>query len=170
MLAGSRRVTACDRQLARPLNRSGHSGSVLSPVVRVWVIVAIIVLAIAGTTQAEEKRPSLALPSGVFAAAAAADWTSTYYALDNGCKEDNVVINRLQRHPPLLIFAGAGIDVAGMWAWNTYVGRQHPRLAKIGLYAAAGFRLYLAAKNISAVSQQRDFDRVHRPASNAGTR
>lgn len=116
------------------------------------VLLFVVVPASAG---ADEAPRSLVLPTMVFAAGAAADWTSTFHALDDGCKEDNILINRFQKRPGVMIATGIGIDVAGAWAWNHYVGRNHPTLAKVGLYAAAAFRAYLAIRNVTAAREMR---------------
>lgn len=91
-----------------------------------------------------------ASPVALFATAAVADWTATYIGVStHRLHEDNPMIAHLQQHPALMIGAGAGIDVAGAVAWTQLVGRHHPVLAKIGLYAATGFRTFLAIRNVS---------------------
>lgn len=88
----------------------------------------------------------LVVPTAVFATASAADWTTTYRS---PMKETNPLISKLQGRPALMVATGAGIDVAGTWAWNRYIGRRHRKVAIAGLYAAAAFRVFLAARNAS---------------------
>jgi hypothetical protein len=93
-------------------------------------------------------RTSLRGPTVVFALAATADWLSTRRMLAAGGYERNPGLAALDHKPALLIAAGATADVLGVWAWNRFVGRKHPKIAKAGLYLAAGFRLFLTVHNL----------------------
>ena len=46
-----------------------------------------------------------------------------------------------------MVALGAGMDIAGVLAWNHYMGPKHPRLAAVGLYVAAACRFYIAYRN-----------------------
>lgn len=93
-----------------------------------------------------QSGTSLRTASIVFGASAAADWTMTAIWMDKGGDEGNVLIRGLQPKGAVpMIAAGAAIDVASLYAWNRYVGRSHPKMAVIGLYAASAVRLSLAA-------------------------
>jgi hypothetical protein len=80
--------------------------------------------------------------------AAAADWVSTYQALKGfKLREMNPVLRPLDDRPGKMVTIGALIDVGGITAWNTTVGRSHPRAAAAGLWAMTAFRAYLAVHN-----------------------
>ena len=81
-------------------------------------------------------------------AAAAADWASTYHALKNyQMREMNPLLRPIDHAPGAMVTVGALIDVGGIAAWNLTVGKKHPKLAAIGLWATTGFRTYLAFRN-----------------------
>jgi hypothetical protein len=98
---------------------------------------------------AQDLKPSLKLPTIAASAAAAADWATTYHALQNyHVRETNPLLQRWQSSPGQLVTVGAAIDAAAFTTWNMTVGRKHPRLAAAGLWAMAGFRTYLAIHNM----------------------
>jgi len=108
----------------------------------------------ASPAQAEEKL-SLKIPTIAFAAAATADWASTYYGVSTHAFEESTPgLRHLQHHPAWMVAAGAAEDVALTVLWRRTVGRRHPKLAVAGLWAATGFRVYLASKGI-AISSSR---------------
>lgn len=107
--------------------------------------IASFIFVLIGTPSASAQ--DLKVPNSVFIAAATADWVSTYQFSQRGARETNPLIKGLQSRPAVMVAAGAGIDLAGLWLWNRYVGKSHPRLAAVGLYAATGFRVFLAARN-----------------------
>lgn len=93
--------------------------------------------------------PSLRLPITVFGAAAMADWATTYHALKNyQVREQNPLLRPLDHQPGKMIALGAAIDAGTVFGWHYAVGRNHPRLAAAGLWAATAFRTYLAIHNI----------------------
>lgn len=92
----------------------------------------------------------------VFAVAAASDWTATYHGISSGAfNEGNPTVAWAQGRPALMVAAGVAEDVALALAWRRLVGRRHPRVAAVGLYAAAGFRVYLAAKGVRYIRESR---------------
>jgi hypothetical protein len=96
-------------------------------------------------------RPSLKIASVAFLSAAALDWSSSCVNFNtaHGATEFNPELAWLNGHPRAIVALGAAQDVAGLWLWARFVGRQHPRLANAGLYVAAGFRVAIAARNVS---------------------
>lgn len=96
-----------------------------------------------------DLRPSLRIPTVAASVAAAADWASTYHALTNyHVRETNVLLQPFQSSPGTLVTIGAAIDIAGFTAWNKFVGPRNPKLAATGMWAMAGFRAFLAIRNI----------------------
>ena len=84
----------------------------------------------------------------MFASAAAADWTTTYYGIKHyRLKEANPLIRRFERTPAKMVLVGAAIDVGAVTAWNLTMGRKHPRIAAAGLWTMTAFRAYLAFHN-----------------------
>lgn len=99
----------------------------------------------ASTVQAQSTGlERVALTS--FAASASADWVTTYRLIRVGGGELNPAINWLEHRPAAMVALGAGIDVAGTVAWYR-VTRNHKKLRVVGLVAATGFRVWLAARN-----------------------
>jgi hypothetical protein len=87
------------------------------------------------------------LPLMVFSMGAAADWTSTAWALGHpAAHEDNPTI-AWAKSPAGIIAAGVGIDVVGAYAWMKAT-RNHPKLQATGFVVAAVFRGYLVIQNI----------------------
>ena len=93
---------------------------------------------------------SLKLPTLVYAGAVTADWSSTYRTLSLGGTERNIALRFLHDDPVKTVVVGAAMDAIGAWVWNRYIGKTHPKLATIGLYAAAGFRTWCAVRNTRA--------------------
>lgn len=94
------------------------------------------------------QEPADRVATSVFAAAATADWVSTYRFMHSGVgKEDNPALNWVGKRPVATVALGASMDIVGAWAWKRYVGRRHPKLARVGFYAAAGFRIWLTVRN-----------------------
>ena len=88
------------------------------------------------------------MPTTVFASAAAADWTTTYYGIKHyRLREMNPLIRRFERTPAKMVFIGAAIDVGAVTAWNYAMGGKHPRVAAAGLWTMTAFRAYLAFHN-----------------------
>jgi hypothetical protein len=116
-----------------------------------------VTLALAAPAAADD---GFKVPLAVYAAAAATDVTTTLICPPPRCRETNQVINWLEPRGqvPMLAF-GSALDAAGVWAWNRYVGRKHPTLAKVGLYVGAGVRSYFAVHNLRS---KREADRLWR--------
>lgn len=98
---------------------------------------------------AQELRPSLKVPTIAASVAAAADWASTYHAMNNyHVRETNVFLQGFQNSPGKVVTVGAAIDAATFTTWNLMVGPKHPKIAAAGLWAMAGFRAYLVIHNL----------------------
>jgi len=94
----------------------------------------------------EETRISLKVPTVVFMTAAAADWATTYRVGSAGV-ESNPLLHWTEPNQELLITVAVATDLAGLYAWNRLVGRKHPKIAAVGLYAMSGMRFWLAYRN-----------------------
>lgn len=99
--------------------------------------------------QEPNDRPSLKLPTTLFAAAATADWATTYHGIKNyRLREANPMLAPFEKTPAKMVLIGGAIDVAAVAAWNYGVGRKHPRVAAAGLWTMTAFRAYLAVHNL----------------------
>jgi hypothetical protein len=119
---------------------------------RFKLILLVSVLAVVFPRElfAQEERPSgLGLPTTVFAAAAAADWATTYHGIKHfRLRESNPVLRPFDGAPGKMVLLGGAIDVASVMAWNYTVGQKHPRIAAAGLWTMTAFRAYLAIHNL----------------------
>jgi hypothetical protein len=125
------------------------------------VVIALLVgiLALPAQLHAQDR---LRVPTTVFAAAAAADWASTYHALKHyRLRESNPLLKSLDDQPAKLVAIGAAIDVGAVIVWNTGVGRNHPRLAATGLWTMAAYRAYLAIHNLRNARRAERRERPH---------
>jgi hypothetical protein len=119
-------------------------------------LTAVAFLAATAQLYAQEPATSLRLPTAMYLASASADVATTVYCQSAGCREDNPMVNWLEpRGTTIMLVAGESADLAGLWAWNRFIGRKHPKLAAIGLYAASGVRFAIAARNVREGRQQR---------------
>lgn len=85
----------------------------------------------------------------MFAAAAAADWATTYHGLKYyHLREANPLLRPLDHAPAKMVLLGGAIDVGAVAAWHYAVGRNHPRLAAAGLWTMTAFRAFLAVHNL----------------------
>jgi hypothetical protein len=93
------------------------------------------------------NKTAFTVPVMVFSMGAAADWTSTAWALTHPTShEDNPMI-AWAKSPAAIIAAGAGMDAVGAYAWMKAT-RHHPKIQATGFLVAAAFRGYLATQNI----------------------
>jgi hypothetical protein len=98
---------------------------------------------------AQERESRLKLPTAMFAAAAAADWATTYHGLKHyRLREANPVLRPFDDTPGKMVLIGGAIDVGAVAAWHYAVGRNHPRMAAAGLWTMTAFRAFLAVHNI----------------------
>ena len=118
------------------------------------VLVLILALACPVAAAAQEREPGLKLPTTLFAAAAAADWATTYHGLKHyRLREANPLLRPFDGTPGKMVLLGSAIDAGAVYAWHYGVGRNHPRLAAAGLWGMTAFRAYLAIHNLR--NQQR---------------
>jgi len=125
-----------------------------------FVLVACVLGLTASRAQAQDH---LTRPTITFAAAATADWITTYRFLSSpyGIPEANPMLAFTHARPVPTVLAGTAMDVAGVYAWRRFVGPRHQRIARVGLYAAAGFRVWLAARNVRHYGAWRDYRATH---------
>ena len=113
------------------------------------VFVLALALACPQAAVAQEREPGLKLPTTMFAAAAAADWMTTYHGLKHyRLRETNPLLRRFDDTPGKMVLLGSAIDFGAAAAWHYGVGRNHPRLAAAGLWGMTAFRAYLAFHNL----------------------
>lgn len=94
---------------------------------------------------------TLDAPTAIFAASAVTDWVTTHYLLQssNGTREGaelNPLLRWAEGRPALMYSTAVALDVASVIGWKKLT-KNHSRVQKIGLYAAAGARFYLAYRN-----------------------
>jgi hypothetical protein len=110
---------------------------------------ATLVLILGNASRVQADEPSLKPATIALAAAATADWATTYHALTHyRLRENNPLIRPFDDTPGRMVSIGGAIDVAAVAVWNTSVGRSHPRAAVAGLWTMAAFRAFLAIHNI----------------------
>lgn len=113
------------------------------------LFVLALALACPQALLAQQREARLKLPTTMFAAAAAADWTTTYHGLKHyRLREANPLLRRFDKTPGKLVLIGGAIDAGALAAWHYAVGRDHPRLAAAGLWTMTAFRAYLAFHNV----------------------
>lgn len=109
-----------------------------------------ILIALTLFVAAPVSAQSLKLPTTVFLASVAADWSSTGYALSHNpnCHEINPLINWIEPHSlTVMVATGAISDVMVLYASHRLLAPRHPRLMRIALYSLSGFRVSLALYN-----------------------
>ena len=116
---------------------------------KLGVLILVLALACPHAASAQERERGLKLPTTVFAAAAAADWMTTYQGLKYyRLRETNPLLRPFDETPGKMVLLGSAIDVGAVAAWHYGVGRNHPRLAAAGLWSMSAFRAYLAINNL----------------------
>lgn len=95
-----------------------------------------------------KPAPSLKAATITVAVSVLADIVSTYRFIDAGtATELNPLYKPFREHKWPVVASMAVLGTSSAWAWNKYVGRKHPRLAKVGLYLAAVVNIALATHN-----------------------
>jgi hypothetical protein len=123
---------------------------------RLTTTMCVVVVSLTFATRASAQTDvstssSLKTPTILWAAAAGADWMTTYHfssSYGDLLHETNPLIRGLDGHPAWLVTAGASIDAATWWTANRFLARSHPRWMRAALWSGAAFRVYLAAYNI----------------------
>lgn len=118
----------------------------------------LALLALVLACPAASSAQSLRVPTIAASVAAAADWTTTYHALQHPTIRETNPLLQPWSQPASIVTAGVLMDVAGVTAWRRVVGPKHPRVVAVGLWAMAGFRSYLAVQNVRHVQQVRKFE------------
>jgi len=112
-----------------------------------------VVVLLLGLFVSRADAQSLRTATYVFSSAAAADWTMTYQFLDRKATvEGNPLLQWTHNDPAATVAAGAAMDVAAVYAWRRFVGRKHPKIAAVGLYATAALRGYYVAKSAAILN------------------
>jgi len=100
------------------------------------------------STPAVKESSALRRATVVYAIAGSLDVASTAaFLLRSGGHEGNPLLAPLQKKPVLMLATGVATSAASVWAWNRFVGRKHPKLAAVGLYAASAAHVFLATNN-----------------------
>lgn len=95
---------------------------------------------------------SLRLSLTVYASSAAADLYTTHAALQHDVfYERNPMGAWLDERPSALVAFSAAADATIVWSLHRWLAPRHSRLLRAGLYAAAGVRFWLAARNAAAL-------------------
>jgi hypothetical protein len=105
---------------------------------------------------APASAQSLKLPTTVFLASAAVDWSSTAYCLHTHptCYETNPLINwAAPAGDGVMLSVSVATDVATAYAVHRFVGRNHPKVARVTLYALSALRVYAAAQNVRTMQR-----------------
>lgn len=110
---------------------------------------AVLIVTFVVLSCLRSSAQDLKLPTGLFLATAASDWTSTAYCTSNPhCGEANPMFAWAQR--PLgvggMVAIGGAADVLVAYGLN-HLGHRHPRIAKTILYAGSALRVGLAVNN-----------------------
>ena len=114
-----------------------------------WLILSAVIWLVPAPAAAQDREPSLRIPTIAASAAAAADWASTYHALKYyKVQEQNPLLKPIQHRPGSMISLGGMIDAGSVSAWNLTVGRKNQRVAVAGLWVMTAFRAYLVIHNV----------------------
>lgn len=106
-----------------------------------YLLIAALLL-----TAAPAAAQDLKWPTAVFTAGATADWVSTHRNMKY-FREVNPLIRWLDHKPSAMVAVGAAMDAGAYVAWYKLTN-NHRKWRVIGLYSAAAFRFYVAARNI----------------------
>lgn len=96
----------------------------------------------------------LKIPLTIYAASAVADFHGTLLTFQHGGHEVNPMYAWLDRKPVALGAVSALVDVASIWALHRWIGKKHPKIERIALYASAANRLRAAYKGYRIASQE----------------
>lgn len=113
-------------------------------------LLAIAVLLLWASSASAQK---LDLPTVAFASAATADWVTTHENMKY-FHEANPMLSWLDHKPNAMIAVGVGMDVATYYGWSKLT-KNKPKLRAIGLYSAAAFRVFIAARNVRHLQKHR---------------
>lgn len=110
---------------------------------RILIVAALILVPTAASAQ------SLKHATGAFIVGATCDWITTFHNISDGAHEQNPLLYGIGHDKAIpTVLPGIALDAAGVFAWKRFIAPKHPKLAAVGLYAAAGFRVYLVFHNL----------------------
>lgn len=92
---------------------------------------------------------SLKWPTIVYEASSVADLGTTYRALTHGAQEANPLLTWTEHTPAATVAVGAVLAITEAWLIDHYVGKHHPKIAAVLLYAEAGQKTWIAVHNFS---------------------
>ena len=107
-------------------------------------VLAVLVLFV--TVGSPVSADAQDLSTVAFASGATADWISTHENVKY-FREGNPLLRWLDHKPKAMIALGAGMDVAGVYAWHRLT-RNHPKWRRVGLYGAAAARAWITYRNV----------------------
>lgn len=122
-------------------------------------ILSALILGLALTVAPEaaaQERPSQKLPLIVYAGTAALDYHSTHHFLQfEGMQEWNPAINWLDHRPKTMVSVGAAMEAAAAYAMHRWIGRKHPKIFRIAVYAVSGLHVVGAWRNYDTSDHRR---------------
>jgi hypothetical protein len=99
---------------------------------------------------APAKAQSLRLPATLLVIAGAADVTTTgmggFWNGTGTTQEDNIAINWIG-NPKVMLVTGVAMESVATWFLAKKIAKNHPKLARVGLYAMTGIHATLAVRN-----------------------
>jgi hypothetical protein len=120
--------------------------SSVSPAVVVHLTTVLLLVGAPFDARSPDDASDRHAAAWMFGTTAAIDWMTTAHSLAfHHGHENNPLINWAPT-PATTIAVGAAIDVAAVALWERLM-RHHPRAATVGLYVAAGARLFVAGRN-----------------------
>jgi hypothetical protein len=127
-------------------------------------LLAVLVVLFAWSPRASAQETSLRLPTIVFIASAASDQASTVYGfhtppLVRGAstltfEEADPLYAWTSRHSGPYVAASTAVDLMTILVARR-LGRQHPRLAVVGLYTLSALRFTAAVQNLHRAASLR---------------
>lgn len=123
-------------------------------------VMLVAALLLAATPALAQERPTFKLPTAIYSGAAAFDVASTAHCLRyTGCHERNPVISGMESSGVVPMLAtGEFLDFGANLVLRKLLAPNHPTLYRAILYAVAGFRTVIAARNMAQAREQRVFN------------
>lgn len=113
-----------------------------------------MLVVVASPAVAQENQSGLKLPLVVYASTAALDYHSTHHFLQfKGLQEWNPAINWLDHRPKTMIVVGSAMEVAAAYALYRWIGKSHPKVYRVTLYALSGVHVGGAWRNYAGTRQ-----------------
>ncbi len=99
---------------------------------------------------AHAQPPPLQSALRAYALVAALDGVSTYQALQAGGHERNPLLSFAHDRPAPTVALNAASDLGTLLLWQR-IGRQHPKLATIGLLSTTALRVWIVSHNVQTL-------------------